>query len=267
MDKIEKGDVVYDSVMHILDITGCGGKDFWLTETGWPTTSITEDQQAEHYLNLLKKVLNSSSVDKIFFYEIKDIEKVSYYGILKSNNTPKKAYYTYKNFIANESDYIGDDDDTNEQKKICAYRYTIPFDKETIRKGRYIRDKIYGANNIAKDNINLYYKLSRDFYETIEHNPTLKKELRKLIYLWTNKIFNAFNGSVDKDMPVNLIQRTDNFLKALEKLSKKPELKQKVKTASTLLHIYKKTTINRSLFDLVNTLNIINLINKQKTEE
>ncbi len=263
MDKIEKGDVVYDSVMHILNITGCGGKDFWLTETGWPTTNITEDQQAEHYLNILKKVLNSSSVDKIFFYEIKDIEDVSYYGILKSNNTPKKAYYTYKNFIANESDYIGDDDNNNNQKKICAYKYIIPFDRETIRKGRYIRDEIYGTKyNTARDNIKLYYSLSEEFYKIINQNPKLKKELRKLLYLWTDEVFNVFDKGVDKDLPDNLIRRTDIFLKTLEKVSKKQELKQKIKRAITLLNIYEKTTINRSLFDLIYTLNLKLLINR-----
>ncbi len=279
MDKIEKGDVVYDSIMHILNITGCGGKDFWLTETGWSTASISEDQQAENYLNILKKVLNSSSVDKIFFYEIKDIENVSYYGILRSNNTPKKAYYTYKNFIANESDYIGDgnNDDNNEKKKICAYGYTLPFDKDTIRKGRFLRDRFYVMDNNAKDNIKFYYKLSKDFYKTIEKTPLLKKELRKLLYLWTNKVFNSYglgdSENIDKsedrvykiklsESESNLIELTKKFLIKLKKVCKDGDLKHKTDIAISLLNTYKKTNFNKGLYDIIYTLNIESLIKK-----
>lgn len=104
-------------LMKMLDNLGIDNKPVWLTEVGWHTSgkaffsdgtqtetkdSVSENDQALYYHQLLWGVYKRSYLYKVFPYEIIDDPNpdVPKWGIVKSNYTPKKAYYTYKDFIA-----------------------------------------------------------------------------------------------------------------------------------------------------------------------
>ena len=264
MKKIEEGDEVYPSVVNIKTITGYGDKELWLTETGWSTDVVSEDIQATNYLNLLKRVLNSTSVDKIFFYEIKDIENVSHYGILRSDNTPKKAYYTYKNFIANESDFIENNDDENERKKACAYNSFLYYNKDLLENLRKEKKKLlFSKGNTLKENVDFYYELSREYNSFFNKNPDLKKEFSKLLLLWGKTYLSSGKG-VYKEENRKLFRRTLVFLNKVKVRISDPEKKKEISRGISLLEIYSTSSPEKIFYDLKTNLNLMDIIKNRK---
>lgn len=85
----------------IMELTGTADKPLWLTETGWRTDEVSEAQQAEYYVQVLKGVDALGWLDKIFFYEIIDDARFpAQWGILRSDLSPKEAFYRYQSYIA-----------------------------------------------------------------------------------------------------------------------------------------------------------------------
>ncbi|MFQ6081977.1 MAG: cellulase family glycosylhydrolase [Candidatus Aminicenantia bacterium] len=102
-DKLENDQYLLEpSVIKVLQEEGVDNKPFWITETGWNTDEIGEEIQSKYYLEFLQGMRSRVYINKIFFYEIIDDPRanVPHFGIIYSNYTPKKAYYTYKDFIA-----------------------------------------------------------------------------------------------------------------------------------------------------------------------
>jgi len=260
MKKIEEGDSVYPSVVNIKTITGYGGKELWLTETGWSTAVVSEDVQATNYLELLKRVLNSTSVDKIFFYEIKDIENVSYYGILKSDNSPKKAYYTYKNFIANESDFIEDDNNKEGRKKACAYNSFLYYNKSLLNKLRENKRQLFLENETVKDNIDFYYELSKEYESFFKKNPELKKKFSRLLFSWAELYLNLKEKN-NPDFSL-LLDKTLNFLKRVKNRVRDKSKKKEIEKGISILKLYKDTSPSQLFYDLKTNLNLKNIIKK-----
>jgi Cellulase (glycosyl hydrolase family 5) len=96
-------DAVAPSVREVLKTTGWyRQKPFWLTETGWESGRVSEDEQAAGYGGLLGDWFTSGNgrdwVNKIFFYELKDGPTDFTWGILRSDGTFKPAYGTLKSF-------------------------------------------------------------------------------------------------------------------------------------------------------------------------
>ena len=84
----------------IMEVTGTSDKPFWLTETGWRTDQVTQNEQADYYVQVLEGVDSASWLDKVFFYEIADDPRFpEQWGILESDLTPKQAYYRYRDYI------------------------------------------------------------------------------------------------------------------------------------------------------------------------
>jgi len=96
--------VVAPSVREVLKEANARSKPFWLTETGWQSELGGEANQAFHYGGLLEDWLSGdpdrSWVQKIFFYEIQDAEPDLSWGVLRKNGTPKAAWGTLADFIA-----------------------------------------------------------------------------------------------------------------------------------------------------------------------
>jgi hypothetical protein len=88
----------------IMELSGVGDKALWLTETGWRTDRVSEEQQADYYVQVLMGVDALPWLDKVFFYEIVDDPRsLKEWGILRSDLTPKAAYYRYQDYIAAHS--------------------------------------------------------------------------------------------------------------------------------------------------------------------
>jgi len=107
-------------LMDVLKDLGVDDKPVWLTEVGWHTSgkaaldpsltegkdSVSESDQALYYHQLLWGVHERGYLEKVFPYEIKDDPNpdVPNWGIVKADYTPKEAYYTYRDFIANPTE-------------------------------------------------------------------------------------------------------------------------------------------------------------------
>lgn len=78
-------------------------KHIWVTETGYPTTLVTDSNQAK-YLPRVFILGFSYGFDKIFWYDLKSTELVendneSNFGIYHKNLVPKPAVSSYKTLI------------------------------------------------------------------------------------------------------------------------------------------------------------------------
>jgi len=93
-------------LMKVLENLGVDGKPVWLTEVGFATDDISEEDQATYYHQLLWGVHTRSYLGKVFPYEIRDDPnpEVPPWGIVRADYSPKEAYYTYRDFIAAPSE-------------------------------------------------------------------------------------------------------------------------------------------------------------------
>ena len=82
-------------VLRELNWTG----DVWLTEFGWRTTDMSEQQIADNYTGLFNDWLTSHPerdwIDKFFLYHSEPDE----YGIFNPDGSPRQAYFAIEDFI------------------------------------------------------------------------------------------------------------------------------------------------------------------------
>jgi hypothetical protein len=93
-------------LMKVLADLGVDDKPVWLTEVGWATEDDTsEADQSLYYHQLLWGVHNRGYLEKVFPYEIRDdpTAGVPPWGIVRSDYSPKEAYFTYRDFIGSPS--------------------------------------------------------------------------------------------------------------------------------------------------------------------
>ncbi len=225
IEKLEKGSDLLPSVFSVLEEVGVADKQFWITETGWSTDILTDDQQAENYFDMLKYVLNSKRINKIFFYTAMDNEEAGdFYGIIRANYSPKKAYYTYKNFIENEDDFKEEEDD--DEKNPCSFKTS--FASLSILSPAYkIRDDYLRRFTFGEKIVYSYYFYGSRYLKYINRNPQLKKEFyilqAKLLYK-LNNYFDGKNEVIDDDF----YEAIDKFLCKMEKSIDNSELKDEI---------------------------------------
>jgi hypothetical protein len=99
-------DAVAPSVREVLKTTAWyRQKPFWLTETGWESTRVSEAGQAAYYRGILGDWFTGQGsrdwVDRVFFYELKDPPASAgfSFGVLRSDGTRKPAYGALRRFI------------------------------------------------------------------------------------------------------------------------------------------------------------------------
>ncbi|HEY5500162.1 MAG TPA: hypothetical protein VIK20_07255 [Bacteroidales bacterium] len=83
------------------DNHGYSGKDFWITETGWPTNNYKGNavQNMREMLNLM--LASSSWWNKTFWFAWKSNETIPnemYFMVDKTTNIPNDLYYTFKSY-------------------------------------------------------------------------------------------------------------------------------------------------------------------------
>ncbi len=224
IEKLEKGSDLLPSVFYVLEEEGVADKPFWITETGWPTDTFTEDQQAENYFEMLKYILNSNRIDKVFFYTAIDDERAGdFYGIIRENYSPKKAYYTYKNFIENEDDFKEEDDD---ERNPCSFKTS--FSSPSILSPAYkIRDDYLRKFSFGEKIAYSYYFYGDRYLKYINRNPELKKEFYMLQAKLLYKINNYFNGK-NEVFDNDYYDAVDNFLYKLGKSIDDDEFKNEI---------------------------------------
>jgi hypothetical protein len=86
-------------VREILESKRQGGKPFWLTETGWRTTEMSENDQAGYVIALMKGVQKRPWIKKVFLFELKDSPSLPGYGLLRLDGTPKHSFTALRGYI------------------------------------------------------------------------------------------------------------------------------------------------------------------------
>ncbi len=77
--------------------------EVWLTEIGWASDRVGEQVQDENYAELVRWVACSTYITKVFPYELKDdpTPGIPKWGLVRSDNSRKPAFYTYQHFVRN----------------------------------------------------------------------------------------------------------------------------------------------------------------------
>jgi polysaccharide biosynthesis protein PslG len=90
------------TVRDVMQATGTTGKPLWLTETGWNTADVSEDQQASSVDQVLEG-FQSAGIAKVFVYQLVDEVYPEWHGILHQDLSPKPAYEAYQRRIASQA--------------------------------------------------------------------------------------------------------------------------------------------------------------------
>ena len=89
---------IHPSVREVLRELNWNG-DVWLTEFGWRTSDISEQEIADNYTGLFNDWLtqnpNRDWIDKLFLYH----SETDDYGIFNPDGSPRLAYYAIRDFI------------------------------------------------------------------------------------------------------------------------------------------------------------------------
>jgi len=154
------------SVLRVLKEEGVDNKPFWITETGWATDEVGEEVQSKYYLEFLQGMRNRTYINKIFFYEIIDDPRpeIPKFGIIYSNYTPKKAYYTYKDFIAGKypPEEPQDNKKNNNQCPIITTLSKEEASPEKVAQIKFLRDNLLKSTIRGNEIIKIYYKFSTE---------------------------------------------------------------------------------------------------------
>lgn len=99
------------SFLSIMNQYGDGAKRIWITEYGGPTSGVdaygtvmTEQQQATMMSQSLQTITGHAWAGPIFWYNYQDFcptdpnrSSECFYGLLRSDGSPKPAYFSFKN--------------------------------------------------------------------------------------------------------------------------------------------------------------------------
>ncbi|MCP5052831.1 MAG: cellulase family glycosylhydrolase [bacterium] len=165
---LETGETLIPSVQQIIEESGQQSKPFWITETGWETSSFAESVQADRYLEMLRQRRTRSYPHKIFFYEIIDDPSagIDPWGVLRSDRSDKPSYAVYRDFIDGKyPDDGGGNGGGEEEKKRCYAQQTTGGNggggrSQILSNLRGIRDELMRLFPSARTIVDLYYELS-----------------------------------------------------------------------------------------------------------
>ncbi len=227
------------SVIKVLQEEGVSDKPFWITETGWDTDEVGENIQSDYYLEFLQRRENRPYINKIFFYQIIDdsVPGNPKFGIIANNYLAKKAFNTYKKFIAGL--YPPIDPIPSDEDNICPFVSTMNNGVDSsveIASVRYVRDSILKktikGNKLVKD----YYTYAPEVNSIITMDPyarSLAFDSLKPVVSFCREIFlNGDKGLEERNLSKYEIDKIMEFVRLLGYYAS-PELKKK-------LHYYKK---------------------------
>lgn len=166
------------SIVELLEEEGVDNKPFWITETGWSTTSVTEKTQARFYRGFLRRMKNNLFPHAVVFYEIIDDPSpgVGKYGILRADYSKKPAYDAYANFIKNNPVIVeppGEEEEEPGNKDNCAVQATVPY---SLQSHFYSIKRYLLARN--PEALGLYYRFSSIIMPALK-DPQIRKRVRE----------------------------------------------------------------------------------------
>lgn len=90
-----------DALVEVMRANGDGGKPIWITEMGWHTAEISEDEQADRYREVLEALASPawSQVTVATYLCVADFEnRLGGFGLTDPNLRPKPAYGMFAAF-------------------------------------------------------------------------------------------------------------------------------------------------------------------------
>ncbi len=224
-------DELMPSVMDVLEEEGVKDRPFWITETGWSTTSVSEEKQAEFYKGFLQRMKQHRLPAVVVFYEIKDnpSPQAPKYGILRADYSKKPAYKAYAEFIANNpviEPPDEDDEDEQDRKRSCAVSQAFP--------SAFLSDFFLAKGLLigrAPQLADLYYRLSVLMKPTFS-DPEVKTLFQQgffqaLHLLLSNRPVGNQDFALLKELCSKL--RTKGFLRQAAALEKVLSLQEEIK--------------------------------------
>lgn len=254
---LETGDNLIPSVKEVITDAGHGAKPFWLTETGWHTNEVSEQEQGNKYLEMLHKQKEKNYPQKIFFYEIIDdpTPGIQPWGILRSNLSEKPAYTVYKDFIAGKYDGSpGDGDD--EKKKKCIARSIYPDDSRGRRQAgqalsslRSFRDHLKYCFPPSGKWINLYYRMSSEFLELALTDSRIYRLSRELIDSIANAVAGNPAAYLNREPDQKTLKNINRLISLLKEKKTSPSFERILPWAERQINLLQKEkmTLNHYL--------------------
>ncbi len=258
-DKLEEEQApLIPSVFQVLEEEGVDNKPFWITETGWNTKDVSEDTQSDYYLEFLQNLEHRPSINRIFFYKIIDGIGADepHFGIVSYDFTPKKAYYTYKDFIAGLYPPVEPPPD-DKAEGICPFIDATEHSGERRAKKldyvRYTRDnflkKTIRGNNLVK----FYYKHAPEIHAILVENPyalELAAECIRPIVLFCQELHMKGKENIREKYISDSDFRNYTLLIGIIKHSASPELKDILTAIERDLPRYREKALNSLIIDL-----------------
>lgn len=185
---LEKGDTLIPSVKQIIEESGYGSKPFWITETGWSTFSVSEEVQAERYLEFLQRMRQKGYPHKVFFYEVIDDPNVGVqpFGILRASRSEKPAYRVYRDFIAGVYPPLEDGDVPDDSKKCYAEESVSNqrdrlFQSSVLGQFRTMRSEVMRMIPQGELLVRQYYRHGTEFASLARRDSRLWRLGQKLL--------------------------------------------------------------------------------------
>jgi hypothetical protein len=176
--KLEGGEIVegivIPSVSSVIEEAGHQYKPFWITETGWDTGSVSEQRQADLYLDMLSIREDKRYPDKVFFYEIIDSpeSEIPPWGILRQDLAEKPAYAAYRDYINGESP---DSDSSCFLEDLIKSELAMGESEMLLRRIRQYRDEVLKTSEWGREMIALYYSLESRLSTLFRSSPRLRR--------------------------------------------------------------------------------------------
>lgn len=86
-----------DAMHNAIVNAGYGNKPLWITESGWASDNIGDQQQANYLTGMLDGMRTRPWWKKFFWYQIWE-GPTDRAGLLRQDETPKPAWYAYRDF-------------------------------------------------------------------------------------------------------------------------------------------------------------------------
>ncbi|OIP22898.1 hypothetical protein AUJ93_02750, partial [bacterium CG2_30_33_46] len=147
-------------------------KKIWVTEAGWPTDVVSEEDQADYIARLYSISLSFPDIEKIFVYTFRD-DSSGDWGMVRNDFSEKPSFFTYK-FLSeklqgttfrNQDDVIGSTTIDNFEGSLSWNLWNFSGATSSFEKKDFGGNKALKVNyNLPYDNTSAYISLNKNAY-------------------------------------------------------------------------------------------------------
>lgn len=269
-DMLEEGDNLIPAVKDVVKDTGHEFKPFWITETGWHTSQVSETEQGNRYLSMLQTRKEKDYPKKIFFYEIKDdpAPGIQPWGILRNDLSEKAAYTVYTDFIAGRYDGTGNGGEEEENKQCFAQNNP---DGDGRKKGhmlstlRGFREHIKDFFPYGDKLVDIYYNETGEFLEISLSDSRIHHLGQALLYDMTHAVNDKPGNYLNQPMDTKTVEKINRLVILLKEKKMSPSFKKTLYWAEKQLKLAEKMPLNQYLSHVLKR-ELKNLSTKERSD-